>query len=233
MAKLALITGASRGIGKALAKGLHQDGWKIVLVARNEKKLNSLAKSLNSKSSKKKAWVYAGDVSDRKFVKATVKEVLAKIGTPDLLINGAAINHHGTLTVTHDQFEEQMAVNVAGAFNFLKALVPAMKKRGSGYIINISSIAGKVGFAGSGSYVTTKFALNGLSESLFHELVPEGIKVTSICPSWVDTDMAAYSGIPGDEMIHVKDILKTVRYLLDLGPNAVPKEVVISCVPFI
>jgi len=124
MAKLAIITGASRGIGKELAKGLHEDGWKLALVARDEKKLKALTNSLNKKSSRKKVWYFAGDVSDRSFVKTTTKEIIRDLGTPELIINGAAINHHGTLTVTHDQFEEQLGVNVTGAFNFLKAVVP-------------------------------------------------------------------------------------------------------------
>lgn len=227
--KTALITGASKGIGATLARGLAEDGWNLALVARNEKKLKFLSQELNSGQSSGIAQYFTGDVSDEKFA----KEVVENLKNIDLLVNNAAIHHQGTLELQPQEFRDLMQVNVNGVFNFLKAATPKIKKSKSGYIINISSIAGKVGYAGSGGYCSTKFAVNGLSESVFHELVPEGVKVTSICPSWVDTDMAKHSGIPGDEMIQTSDILRTVRYLLSLSPNAVPKEIVISCAGFV
>ncbi len=227
--KVALITGASQGIGKVLAQGLAEDGWGLALVARNERKLKALVDELNPLHTDTIAQYFAGDVSNASFANQVVKE----LKSIDLLVNNAAIHHQGTLELSHEEFDQLMQINVSGVFNFLKAAISKIKKSKSGYIINISSIAGKVGFAGSGGYCTSKFAVNGLSESIFNELVPEGVKVTSICPSWVNTDMASHSGIPGEDMIQTSDILKTVRYLLSLSPNAVPKEVVISCSGFI
>ena len=104
-----------------------------------------------------------------------------------------------------------------------------MKVQGDGTILNLASRAGKMGFAEYGVYCASKFGLVGLSESLYHELSPLGIKVTAICPSWVDTDMGKDSGLPKEEMIDTSDIVSTVRWLLSLSPAAVVKELTIEC----
>ena len=102
-------------------------------------------------------------------------------------------------------------------------------KQRSGTIINIASDAGKIGYAGWGAYCASKFGLVGLSESLYKEVAPYGIKVTTLCPSWVDTDMAKISGLATKEMISPADILNTVRWLLSLSAGAVVKELAIKC----
>ena len=222
--KVAFITGASQGIGSTLAKGLASEGWEVALLARNKQKLESLSKELQSES-----LIFAGSVDDEKFVAEAISQTEDKLGAIGLVINNAAINHRGTLDPSYQEFDEMMSINVKGVYNVLREVTPRLVERGAGHIINISSLAGKVGFPGSGSYGATKFAVSGLSESLYNELVPQGIKVTSICPSWVDTEMASYAPLAPKQMIQQDDILKTVNYLLDLSPAASPKEVVIEC----
>ena len=111
----------------------------------------------------------------------------------------------------------------------VKASLAYLKRSAAAQVINISSLCGKIGFAGVGAYCSTKFALNGLSESLYRELVPLGIKVTAICPSYVATRLSANAAMPQSKMIKVDDIAATVRYLLSLSPNAAIKEVVVEC----
>ena len=105
-----------------------------------------------------------------------------------------------------------------------------MKKQKSGYIFNISSRAGIIGFAGNAGYVASKFGLVGFSQSLYRELTPQGIKVTAICPSWVNTRMAYEAGTPAEpeEMIQPEDIFQTVKWLLSLSPGASVKEIVVD-----
>lgn len=105
----------------------------------------------------------------------------------------------GLLDLPSEDMERLLSTNLTGAMNVLQAVVPLMKSRRSGHIFNVSSLCGKHGFAGIGAYCATKFALNGLNKSLFHELVPQGIKVTSICPSWVNTEMAAHAPMSPNE----------------------------------
>ena len=227
--KVALVTGASKGIGAAVARGLAQDGYSLGLISRNKNALESLAGEL-TKTYQVDVTYSAVDVSDSVMVEKAITDIHARFGRVDLLFNNAAINIRGTLELTHAEFDEIMRVNVQGAFNVLKAVVPLMKQQREGYILNVASVAAKTGFSGSGAYCGTKFALLGLSESLFHELVPLGIKVTALCPSWVDTEMASYAPFSGEQMISPNDIVRTVRYLQALSPYACPKELVLECV---
>lgn len=105
-----------------------------------------------------------------------------------------------------------------------------MKQQQSGYIFNVASRSGKVGFAGSGGYSASKFGLVGLNESLYRELTPQGIKVTALCPAWVNTKMAREAGTPleAGEMIQPDDLFETIRWLLNLSSGACVKEVVIT-----
>lgn len=229
--KVAIITGASRGIGACVAKGLAADGFATALVARSKDSLAQVAKEIEAAHAKDKLPVktFAVDVSDHNAVQETVASVLEIFGRVDFLFNNAGVAHLGTTEVSIEEFDQTLAINLRGAFSFLKAVVPVMKKQKSGTIVNVSSRAGRIGFAGYGVYGASKFGLVGLSESLYRELSPLGIKVTALCPSWVDTDMAKYSGLPAKEMLQAEDILSTVRWLLALSPAAAVKDVSLEC----
>lgn len=225
------MTGASRGIGACVAEGLVSDGYSLVLVARSEDALKQVAQRITpiQKEGAPSVLTYPLDVQDYKGIEALVSFVVEKFGRIDLLFNNAGIGLLGTLDVAIEDFNKVMSVNLVGPFCLLKAVVPVMKKQASGTIINVASRAGKVGFAEYGVYGASKFGLVGLSESLYHEVSPLGIKVTTLCPSWVDTDMAEHSDLPTEEMISPDDIMKSVRWLLSLSPAAVVKELIIEC----
>lgn len=222
MSRVALITGATSGIGRAVALGLK--GYKMALVGRSVGRLEKVASRLNH------ARVYPTDVSDPRAVHDCVEAVLSDFGQVDLLFNCAGVLHRGTLEdLSQAQFEEMLEVNLRAPFLFMKGLLPGMAERGSGAVINVSSRSGKVGFPAAGGYAASKFGLNGLNEAAYRRYCEMGVSITSLCPSWVDTPMAENSGLPGEEMIPTADIVATVEWLLNLSPASRVKEVVIEC----
>jgi NAD(P)-dependent dehydrogenase (short-subunit alcohol dehydrogenase family) len=229
---VAIVTGAGRGIGRAIAIALAEDGYRAVLIARSREQLESVAREIAQLSASiSEPIVYDLDISDQEAVRRTGRSIVDQLGRVDVLVNNAGQWISGTLAVRAEQFQRLLAVNVAGALTLTQAVVPIMKKQGRGYILNVASRAGKVGFAEEGAYCASKFALVGLSESLCKELAPLGIKVTSLCPAWVDTDMAQQAGtpLPSEEMIQPEDLAGTVRWLLGLSPAACVREVLIEC----
>lgn len=227
---VAFITGASRGIGRAVARGLAEDGFKLALLARSEGKLKDLQQELRKEFSCE-SLIFPLDIGDTKHVMDAVVSTIREFGRMDLLLNNAGMGLVGTLRVTMSDFMKLQTVNVTGPFAVLKAVVPQMLEQGSGMILNVASRAGKTGFADYGAYGATKFALVGLSESLYRELSPHGIKVTALCPSWVDTDLARQVGTPleSKEMIQNSDLVATIRWLRQLSSAACVKEVIIEC----
>jgi 3-oxoacyl-[acyl-carrier protein] reductase len=232
--KVAIVTGASRGIGACVAAGLAEDGYVVALAARSKQSLDEVAARIKNASTKgsdssPEILTFALDVQDHAAVEAMVSSVVASAGRIDVLFNNAGSGQQGSIDLAHEEFDRVLSVNLKGAFNFLKAVVPVMKNQGEGTIINVASRAGKIGFLNSGAYSASKFGLVGLSESLYRELCPLGIKVSTLCPSWVDTEMTKDAPVPHDEMLVPDDLLKTVRWLLSLSPAAVVKDLIIEC----
>jgi 3-oxoacyl-[acyl-carrier protein] reductase len=221
--RTAFVTGASRGIGKAVALTLAEMGYRLALIATDKAKLEQVAHTL------KDPLVFPLDVSHPDQVAEAVKKTYEKTSRIDLLFNGAGIVHYGTSELPQQDLQAMMQVNLMGAFHCIQQIAPYMKQQRSGYIFNVSSRAGKVGFATHGGYCASKFALIGLNEALFNELISYGVKVTALCPGWVDTDMAAKSPIVPADRIPVADIANTVRFLLSLSPQASVREILIEC----
>lgn len=229
--KIAVITGASQGIGRAIALGLAKEGYRCVLLARSQDKLQALSKEIQSIKQALKPDVKVVDVMDENAVIQSIAEICVRWQRIDVLVNNAGLWQKSSLGVTTENIKKLMDTNLIAPYLFINATLPIMKWQGSGYIINISSRSGKIGFAGSGLYSASKFALNGLSESLYKELSAFGIKLTNICPSWVNTTMAMQAGSPlkPEEMIQTQDIAETVRYLLKLPSAVCIKEIILEC----
>lgn len=230
--KTALITGAGKGIGEAIAKGLAKLGYQTILIGRTQADLKRVANEIFENAGLVPG-IFPLDISNTKKMQETVKSVLSEYGRIDVLVNNAGIHFDGTLDISESDFKKMIDTNLLAQFNLTKEIVPVMKKQESGYIFNIASRSGKIGFEGSGAYSASKFAMLGFSESLYRELSPQGIKVTALCPGWVNTKMAFDAGTPlaEEEMIQPEDLFKTIHYLLHLSPSAVVKEVVIEA-PF-
>lgn len=229
--KIAIITGASRGVGKALAIHLAKSGYSVVLLARDAKDLEAVCNKILTSGGK--ASFIPLDVSDAKQVQTCINEIIIKHGKIDLLINNAAILKRGTTDLSDNEIDELIKINLNGAIYVAKYVATQMKKQKDGYIINISSLGGKVAASFAGIYAASKFGLSGFSEALTKDMSMYGVKVTNICPSMIATEMANGRKFNLDQMIQLDDLTKTVDYLLSLSKNAIPTEILISCLPLI
>lgn len=225
--KVALITGGSSGIGFAIAKALLSEGMTVAITAREPKRLEKAAEALRAKGGQ----VIAAptDVSQASEVAAFVDQVMHEAGRIDLLVNNAGIFRLGAIAdLSEADWDAVQNINLKGAFLCTKAVLPAMKKQKSGYVVNISSVAGKTGFGEASAYCASKFGMIGLTESLLEEGVKDGIRATAICPGYVATPMVAGVDVPQAEMIPPEDIAKLVQSLLHLAPLTVIREIVVN-----
>lgn len=187
--KNALITGAGKGIGKAIALALAKEGVNIILVARTQEEIDSVAAKV--RSLRVKALAITADVADINSVNAAVAKALTEFGTIDILINNAGIATFGKfLDLEPTDWERIIQVNLMGTYYVTRAVLPNMIERQSGDIINISSTAGLSGNALTSAYSASKFAVLGLTEALMQEVRKHNIRVTALTPSTVATDMA-------------------------------------------
>lgn len=181
--KVALITGASMGIGEAIAKALAAEGAKLALAARSWDRLQAVARSLPTE-----ALPLQTDVSHPDQARAMVRATAEHFGRIDILVNNAAVGMYASVAeMPPEQFEKLVATNWLGPVHAIQAVVPIMRRQGGGQIINISSVAGKVAIPWMGVYCSSKFALNALSASLRMELASDHIQVLSVCPGRIRT----------------------------------------------
>jgi 3-dehydrosphinganine reductase len=186
--QLAIITGGSSGMGLSLAKLLVQEGAHVWLVARRKDVLEEAQKTLLSLSSDRRVEIFSADVTDSKQAQAAVDHIIQAAGVPDLLINVAGASHPGYLQeTTLSTYHEMMDLNYFGTVHMVQALLPKMIARGSGYIVNFSSMAGFMAPFGYAAYVPSKYAVRGFSDSLRLELKPLGIRVSVVFPPDTDT----------------------------------------------
>ena len=227
--RIAVITGAGKGIGEAIANGLASIGFQTVLIGRTFENLERVARNILDNGGLAPS-IRQLDINNTIKMKETVAAIVSDYKRIDVLVNNAGIFIDGTLEISEAEFKTMIDTNLMAQFNLTKAVVPVMEKQRLGNIFNIVSRSGKIGFEGSGGYSASKFAMLGFSESLYRELTPKGIKVTALCPAWVNTQMAFDSGspLPAEEMIEPEDLFKTIKWLLEISPSACVKEVVIE-----
>jgi len=189
MQKVWLITGCSTGLGRALAIHVLEKGDKVVVASRNTSDVENIVNGY-----KDTARVVKLDVTHINEINSAVEKAVGNFGRIDVLVNNAGIGYFGALEESEDAAVRRMFdINVFGLANMCKATLPVMRKQGSGHIINIASIAGLVGFPGISYYNGTKFAVDGMSESLAKEVAHLGIKVSVVSPSGFRTDWAGRS----------------------------------------
>jgi 3-oxoacyl-[acyl-carrier protein] reductase len=187
--KNALITGAGKGIGKAIALALAKEGVNVILLARTQEEIDNVA--AKARSLRVKALAISADVADINSVNAAVEKALAEFGTIDILINNAGIAAFGKfLELEPQEWERIIQVNLMGTYYVTRAVLPNMIDRQTGDIINISSTAGLNGNTMTSAYSASKFAVLGLTDSLMQEVRKHNIRVTALIPSTVATEMA-------------------------------------------
>ncbi len=225
----AIVTGASRGIGYAAATELASQGYSLGLMSLTEENIKKAAQDIRSLFPETKVVTAAFDVADGASTERFIERVNTELGGVTVLVNNAGDYPTGTSAMPTDELQRLMDVNFLSATRFVQGVIPSMKKNGGGYIFNIASICGVEAFADVGGYCASKYALVGYSSSLAQELSSSGIKVTALCPSWVNTEKASRASLKPEEMIQTNDIALTIRYLLSLGPTASIRELVIHC----
>ncbi|MFI5124718.1 MAG: oxidoreductase [Chitinophagales bacterium] len=189
MEKVWLITGCSTGFGRHLAEYILAHGYFAAVTARKAEDVKDIVAG-----HQKKAIALALDVTNPDQIRDTVKKTMEKFGRIDVLVNNAGIGYFGAIEESEEaEVRRMFEINFFGLANMTREVLPAMRKQRSGYIVNIASIGGLVGFPGVGFYNATKFAVDGLSESLSKETAPLGIKVIIVAPSGFRTDWAGRS----------------------------------------
>ncbi len=216
--KVAIITGASAGIGQACARVLAGEGASLVITARRKKRLTQLKKEIEALGGR--AVIVVGDARKESTAIAAVKAAKKAFGRIDILINNTGVGSYKDLVDTSaTDYDEMMDTNVRSTFLFARHTVPVMLKQKSGTILMISSMAGVYGFAGEAVYCATKFAQVGFAQALDRELRTSGIKVGAICPGGVKTEFALGKG-------------RTVKSVADstmLDPEDVAGVVLMAC----
>jgi NAD(P)-dependent dehydrogenase (short-subunit alcohol dehydrogenase family) len=188
--KIALITGGGRGIGRAIAHAFAQEGAAVIVAARTQTQVETVAKELTEQFQVQTAAI-ACDVSDVNSVKAMFAKAAEACGRgPDILVNNAGIAESALITRTGDELWRRIqGINLDGTFYCMRAALPQMIERGWGRIINIASIAGKTGAPYIAAYSASKHGVLGLTRSVSQEVASKGITVNAVCPGYVDTDM--------------------------------------------
>ena len=189
MTRTAIISGGTKGIGRASAFQLLEDGFNVVTFSTTKEHCEVLEAELAKQFEKGRFLVLQGDVVDEKSMKKVVGETIKKFNSIDVLFNNAGFGYFAdTGSVDMDRFQRMINVNIYGVALLTNLVVPYMKKQKSGLILNMGSIAGKIASARSEYYALTKFAVLGYSDGLRKELMEFGIKVSTLCPGMVDTD---------------------------------------------
>lgn len=221
--KIAIVTGASRGIGRQIALTLASYGANIVVNYRgSEESARKVAKEIEEMG--REALLYQGNVADMDAMKEMVKETIKKFGRIDILVNNAGITKDKLLmAMKEEEFDQVLDINLKGSFICMKQVIRTMMKQRYGRIINLSSVSGRMGNAGQVNYSASKAGVIGMTKSLAREVGSRGITVNAVAPGFIDTDMTAVlkddvkeaimAGIPLKRVGKPEDIAEAVAFL--------------------
>lgn len=222
---VALVTGGSRGIGLGIAQALADAGAKIAVIGRNGERASEAAAALPGEGH----MGFACDVADSEQVKETLSAVEAEVGPVGILVNNAGITRDNILLRMKDEeFDDVIAANLKGAFNFTRAVTRGMMKRREGVILNITSVVGIIGNAGQTNYAASKAGMVGMTKSVAKELASRGVRCNALAPGFISTDMtgdltesqveALQGQIPLGRLGETDDVAGVARFLV--GPAA-------------
>jgi NAD(P)-dependent dehydrogenase (short-subunit alcohol dehydrogenase family) len=221
MARAALVTGGSSGIGLAIARMLRDEGFDLTLVSRRPERIEAAAAELG-------AAAVAANVAEAEECERIVAEHRDRFGRLDVLVNSAGIGILGRVEeLPAKSLDLQLDVNLRGLFLVTQAAIPLLRES-RGWIVNLASIAGTLPTPELATYGATKAAVIALTRSLNEELDADGVRAIALCPGFVDTPMARWSGVEPAEMIRPEDCAEVVRMCLRLSPNARIPQVVIE-----
>lgn len=224
--EVAVVTGASRGIGKAIALKMAHNGYNVIIYGRDKSRLQMVCDELKNAGSD--SVYFSGDAADEQFVKTSVDQVVKMYGQIDHLINNAGIGIFKKFVDSElGDFKKQVDVNLFGVYNFTKAVINKMIERRSGSVINIASLAGKNSFVGGTMYSATKHALLGFSRSLMLEVREYNVRVAAICPGSVDTEFSTNGRLTPHKknILHADDVADAVFSVIRMPVRALISEI--------
>lgn len=224
----AVITGATKGIGKAIATRLLQEGCDVAVCARSTNNLRDLHDEWERQFPERKVFMQNVDVADKVQVKDFARNILNNFERIDILVNNAGLFLQGNLaTEPEEQLEHLIATNLYSAYHLTRALLPVMKKHSSGHIFNICSVAALNAYPSGGAYSISKYALLGFSENLRYELRNDGIKVTAISPGAVWSNSWSGSGVSPDRIMKATDIADVLWNAYNLSPQVTVEHIIL------
>ncbi len=223
--KIAIVTGGTKGIGRAIAESLLRAGSRDYICARERAEIEAAVQELSQIG---EAFGKVCDMRSEDQVRNMLASCDERLGSVDILVNNAGVGIMGKMVeeITGDEFRQTVETNLFGVFYACHHAIPLMKKRGGGYIINISSLAGQNAHPGMAAYNASKYGLNGFTEAMMQEVRHDGIKVSYICPGSVNTYFGGDT--PTDEkawQLQPDDIAQVVMNLLEMDPRALPSKV--------
>jgi 3-oxoacyl-[acyl-carrier protein] reductase len=225
--QVAIVTGAGRGIGAAIARSLAELGATIVLCGRTQAALDASAKAITEAGGK--AEVMVCDVSSLESVEAAAKQIESSFERLDILVNNAGIGGFGgpLHQLPPDAWDKILNTNLRGVYYAIRALAPMMIRARSGHIINISSIAGKNALPNGAAYAASKWGLNGLTYSVAEELRVHNIRVSVICPGSTNTELSPHQGKDPNKMLQPEDVAHAVEMLVTQAPQSFVSEIIL------
>jgi len=223
--KAVLVTGASRGIGEAVARALAWRGAQVGLFARDRTALESLERELDYPESGGRALALPGDVTRPDDLAAAVERLEAAFGPVWALVNSAGVGLFAPVwELSEDDWARVRATNLDGAFYAMRAVLPTMLREERGTIVQIGSLASRYAFAGGAAYNASKFGLLGLAEASLHDLRPRGVRVSTILPGSVNTTFSS-DRADADWKIQPTDVAETVLYVLESDTGVIPSVI--------
>ena len=223
-----VITGATKGIGRAIAEKFAAGGFDIAICSRTQADLGAFEKDFSEKYPNVKVLTQAADMRKKEDVLAFAKTVNEQWGAVDVVVNNAGVFLPGAISKEEDgNLEMMIETNLYSAYHFTRALLPAMIEKKSGHIFNMCSIASLIAYPNGGSYSISKFALLGFSKVLREEMKEKGIKVTSIMPGATWSNSWAGVDLPESRLMQASDIALSVWSAWQMGPSAVVEDIVV------
>ena len=225
--QIAIVTGGGTGIGRAFTEALASAGTKVVIASRRDEVLRRTADEINAKLGTEQVFPYEFDIRNRAQVEELVADVYGRWQAIDVLVNNSGLAVPETVdNVTDDGWETVMDTNLRGVMQLVRAVVPFMRRNDFGDIVNVSSQAGKHGYADVPSYCASKFGLLGYAEALRDDVRKTGanIRVFNFCPGLVDVENSGIDQTPREGFVHVGNMARTLVYALSLDRNVVLED---------
>ena len=224
--KVALITGASRGIGFAIARSLGRMGARLSLCARDARRLESAANELKGEGFT--VFAAPADVTRADQIASLVQGTEQTLGPVEILVNNAGIGYFGPVQEASEaNWDAVLDTNLKSVFLISKAIAPGMILRRSGHIVNIASLAGKNAFANGGIYCASKWGLIGLTQCMAEDLRQYGIRVSAVCPGSVATEFSPHAGKDTSKMLQAEDVAHAVEMIVTQAPQSFISEVLL------